>query len=198
MRLAIALFMTTVGSGLAGAQVTKGACDQPFETSIQAGSEIRMHVRSGDVDVVGHDAETIRITCEFRKHPDAGRDVSIKLSRKPGSADLSVSGGPINDARFRIEVPRNSHLWLRCPAGDLSLTDVAGNKDIELHAGDLVIEVGNPAEYAQVDGSVKAGDLNARPFGVSKGGLFRSFRQSNPSGKYQLHAHVGAGGLVLK
>jgi hypothetical protein len=43
-----------------------------------------------------------------------------------------------------------------------------------------------------------AGDLTASAFGVNKDGLFRSFEQNNPSGKYRLHAHVGAGDLTLK
>jgi hypothetical protein len=45
---------------------------------------------------------------------------------------------------------------------------------------------------------VLAGDLTASAFGVSKDGLFRSFEKDNPSGKYRLHAHVGAGDLTLK
>jgi len=47
-----------------------------------------------------------------------------------------------------------------------------------------------------VDASVNAGDVEASPFGESHGGLFRSFKKSG-SGKYKLHAHVGAGDLTL-
>ena len=43
-----------------------------------------------------------------------------------------------------------------------------------------------------------AGDLTASAFGVSKDGLFRSFEKDNLSGKYRLHAYVGAGDLTLK
>jgi hypothetical protein len=45
---------------------------------------------------------------------------------------------------------------------------------------------------------VTAGDVKAPAFGVNKGGLFRSFRKEYPGGKYRLHAHVGAGDLVLR
>jgi hypothetical protein len=45
---------------------------------------------------------------------------------------------------------------------------------------------------------VLAGDLTASAFGVSKDGLFRSFEKDNLSGKYRLHAYVGAGDLTLK
>jgi hypothetical protein len=86
----------------------------------------------------------------------------------------------------------------RSPAGDLSVSGVVGDKDIEIHAGDLTISVGAAADYKHADASVWAGDLAAAAFGVTKDGLFRSFDQDNPGGKSRLHAHVGAGDLVLK
>ncbi|HXM40499.1 MAG TPA: hypothetical protein VN924_04560 [Bryobacteraceae bacterium] len=112
--------------------------------------------------------------------------------------DLRISGGPNNNVTVRIRIPRNSNLFVRSPAGDLTVSDVVGNKDVELHAGDLRINVGQPGDYAHADASVLAGDLTASAFGVNKDGLFRSFEKNNPSGKYRLHVHVGAGDLVLK
>ena len=67
-----------------------------------------------------------------------------------------------------------------------------------IHAGDLEIEVGDAKSYRHADASLLAGDLSAPAFDVDKGGLFRSFRKSNPDGKYVLHAHVGAGDITLK
>ena len=61
----------------------------------------------------------------------------------------------------------------------------------------MTLGVGKADDYGHVDASVNAGDLDAEPFGVSKGGLFRSF-DKHGSGKYRLHAHVGAGDLVLR
>ena len=87
-------------------------------------------------------------------------------------------------------------MYLRVAAGDVSIEGISGNKDFELHAGDLSIHVGNPSEYSQVDASVNAGDVEASPFGESHSGLFRSFKKSG-AGKYKLHAHVGAGDLTL-
>jgi hypothetical protein len=83
------------------------------------------------------------------------------------------------------------------PAGDAEVENLVGDKDVELHAGDLTMAAGAPEEYALADASVLAGDLDTGPFGVSKDGLFRSFHRQG-SGKYKLHAHVGAGDLTLK
>jgi len=110
--------------------------------------------------------------------------------------NFRLSGGPRNDFQVTVHLPKNCDLFLRVPAGDVTVEGIVGDKDIELHAGDLSIHVGNPNEYSQVDASVSAGDVSASPFGESHSGLFRSFRKSG-SGRYKLHAHVGAGDLTL-
>ena len=81
-------------------------------------------------------------------------------------------------------------------AGDLTVDGIEGNKDIESHAGDLTIDVGRAEDYSHVDAALWAGDLEAPPFNVSKGGLFRSFDWKG-GGAYTLHAHLKAGDLRL-
>jgi hypothetical protein len=178
------------------AEVT-GTCGRTFEANFQAGGQLNMRLRSGDIEVRGIDASVVRVTCEL-KHDQEAQDVTITFKASGRSGDLRINGGPRNDIRFRIEVPKSSHLFVRSPAGDLTVAGVAGDKDVEIHAGDLTIEVGNPDDYRHADASVYAGDLIASAFGVTKDGLFRSFDKDNPKGKYRLHAHVAAGDLVLK
>lgn len=156
-----------------------------------------MYLRSGDIDITGTDSPQIRVSCEL-KYPERAKDVKIAFRAGGRTGDLRIRGGPNGDVHFRIEVPGHTNLLVRSPAGDLGISGVTGDKDVQLHAGDLTISVGNPAEYAHADASVWAGDLTAGAFGVNKGGLFRSFEKNNPAGRYRLHAHVGAGDLVLK
>ena len=177
-------------------QIT-GTCERAFEAKFQSGGAIHMRIRSGDIEVTGIDSPVLRVTCELKRDEDAGR-IAIKFKAAGSSGDLSILGGPNGDVRMRIEVPKNSNLFVRSPAGDVSVSGVTGDKDVEIHAGDLTIFVGNPADYKHADASVYAGDLVASAFGVTKDGLFRSFDKDNASGKYRLHAHVGAGDLVLK
>jgi hypothetical protein len=83
------------------------------------------------------------------------------------------------------------------PFGQLEITDITGDKDVQLHAGELILGVGNPADYSRVDASVNSGGLEAPPFGEDHGGLFRSFQKTG-NGKYKLRAHVGAGDLTMR
>ena len=182
----------TVGKPL---QVTEVGKDS-FQADFVSGGQLRMHIRSGELRVIGSDENKIRVNYSG-KNGSKTSDVTVSLKTVGNSAELRVSGGPHNDFRIEIQVPKNSGLYLRMPAGDLEINGLSGDKDVEIHAGDVTLEVGKAEDYGHVDASVNAGDLDAKPFGVSKGGLFRSF-DKHGSGKYRLHAHVGAGDLVLR
>jgi len=190
--IGIALADQTAGKPL---QVTEVGKDS-FQADFVSGGQLRMHIRSGALRVIGSDENKIRVNYSG-KNGSKTRDVTVSLKTIGNYAELRVSGGPHNDFRIEIQVPKNSGLYLRMPAGDLEVNGLTGDKDVEIHAGDMTLGVGKADEYGHVDASVNAGDLDAQPFGVSKGGLFRSF-DKHGSGKYRLHAHVGAGDLVLR
>jgi len=167
-----------------------------FEAQIPSGSRIALHVRSGDIRIIG--SEDGKVTVDVSgKNKDKIEDLRYRLISEDGKSELRVSGGPRNDLTIEVHVPRNSELYARVPAGDVTIENIVGNKDVELHAGDLTIAVGNPDDYSRVEASVTAGDISASPFHEDHGGLFRSFKKTG-SGKYTLYAHVGAGDLTLR
>jgi hypothetical protein len=170
---------------------TSGTCASPFEAAASSGREIAMNLRAGDVTIVGTDAAVVRVSCTTG---DSGNDIKISFAAN----HLTIRGGPRHDVHFRIEVPRATNLLVRCTAGDLTISGISGNKDVELNAGDLTIAVGDAAEYRHVEASVLAGDLRAPAFGVEKDGLFRSFNKDYPAGRYRLRAELLAGDLTLK
>ena len=208
MRNAIALFVSSIlivaAAALPGRpapkpQVNLSVTDiysHPFEADLPYDQKFNIELRSGDYKIVGSTAQKVSVR-STGDHAEKGRDISISFKHMNSRAELHVTGGPSNNGpSILIEVPKSSNLTVRMPFGDLNIESVLGDKDVELHAGDLNIEVGDPASYGHVDASVGAGDLNAGPFGESKDGLFRSFEKTG-TGRYRLHAHVGAGDLNL-
>ena len=194
--LAAALALT-VASGAAQTKLdVRDIENRPFTADFHSGGKLRMYLRSGDFKVVGglDNKITVRIT---GRNADRASDVRVQLEGSNDSADLTVSGGPKNDLEVIIEVPKKTGLFVRMTAGNLELQHVVGDKDAELHAGELIIDVGDASDYSRVDASVYSGGLEASPFGESHGGLFRSFHKEG-NGKYHLHAHVGAGDLTLQ
>lgn len=170
--------------------------NHPFTADFNSGGKLRMYLRSGDFRIEGGDNNKITLRLRGR-NADQASDMRVRLEGTNDAADLTVSGGPRNDLEVTIEVPRKTGLFIRMSAGNLELRNIVGNKDAELHAGEMVIDVGDAGDYSRVDASVYSGGLEARPFGESHGGLFRSFHKEG-NGRYHLHAHVGAGDLTLR
>jgi len=169
----------------------------PFEVDLPYDQKLTLDLRSGDYRVAASSGEKISVRTTGDR-AEKGRDVSLSFKHMNNHAELRLTGGPTNNGpTIEIGVPKSSNLIVRMPFGDLNIEGVSGDKDVEMHAGDLNIEVGNPADYAHVDASVGAGDISAGPFGENRDGLFRSFEKSGP-GRYRLHAHIGAGDLNLK
>lgn len=198
------MFKTAVGSlfvgllflGIAAAQTKVTEVGKPsFETDFPSGGQLRMQIRSADLKIIGGDENKIRVTYNGKKANDI-REVKVSFTGTGETGALHISGGPRNDFQIEIHVPRDTGLYLRIPAGDISIRKVAGDKDVATHAGDMNIVVGSPQDYADVDLSAKVGDINAGPFAASKSGFFRHFHQQG-TGKYHLRVHVGAGDITL-
>jgi hypothetical protein len=195
-RIALALFSLPV-LALAGSADLSSTCNTGLDTELKPGQELRMELRSGEIQIVGTDRSRLRVTCDLKQSDDA-RDVSISFRPAGAGGKLRIQGGPRDDARFRIEVPRQTHLHVRTTAGELKVRDIIGNKDVQLRAGELTISGDDPAEYRQTQASVRIGELSASRYGVNKGGFFRSFRSTRPNGKYNLRAHLTVGELRLQ
>ena len=187
--LIAAAFAVCLGAGASDSKIkleARGLQDHPFTTDFPSGGRLRMHLRSGEFHIVGNEENRITVRVSGRNAYKAD-DMRVRLEGSDKSADLTVSGGPKDELSVTVEIPRKTGLFVRMPAGDLDLTHVVGDLDAELHAGD----------YSRVEASVYTGDLQARPFGESHSGLFRSFHKEG-NDRYYLHAHVGAGDLTLR
>src|SRR5215467_681311 len=170
--------------------------DHPFQVDYPSGSQLNLRLRSGDIRVVGGAENKVAVRVDA-KNLEKAREVRVIFDRSEHSGELRVSGGPRDNIQITVEVPKDTGLYVRMSAGELEIRDVTGDKDVQLHAGELIVDVGNPADYSHVDASVVTGGLEAPPFHEDHGGFFRSFHKSG-NGKYRLYAHVGAGDLTLR
>jgi len=170
--------------------------NHPFSEDFASGGKVRLRVRSGEIHVIGTAENKISVELSGRKAYDA-KKLKVRLERRDSTADMRISGGPRNDLTITIRIPTNTDLYARIPFGEVHVENIAGDQDVELHAGDLTVAVRDSAAYSHVDASVFTGEVDAVAFGESHGGLFRSFRKEG-TGRYRLHAHVGAGQLTLR
>ena len=178
-------------------QETTNLQHQSFETNMASGATLRLHLHDGNFRVVGNDSEKISIHAEG-KNVELAKNIKIEMKRSDSAVDLKLSHVPKkNELQFTIEIPKSTNLYMRMRGGELSVLGVVGDKDIELTAGDLTIQVGSPEDYSHIDLSVRFGGVSGTQFGDPKGWIGNSIRKDG-NGKYRLHAHVMAGDLVLK
>jgi hypothetical protein len=170
--------------------------NHPFSADFAAGGKLRLRVRSAEVRIIGTADNKISVELSGRGARDA-RKLKVRFARRASDAEMRICGGPRSDLTITIRIPSNTDLHARIPFGDVRVQNVTGNQDVEVHAGDLTVDVGDTTDYSHVDASVLTGELNAVPFRESHGGLFRSFRTTG-TGSHRLHVHVGAGQLTLR
>jgi hypothetical protein len=166
-----------------------------LERAFAPNGTVKMDLVAGDYEIAGSLEARVRLDWSVRE-AGALPKVRVRAEGRDGELRITTDGPHNKGLKFRIQVPDQSHLYVRMSAGDLTIEDIRGNKDVELRAGDLKIDVGRAEDYKKVDASLWAGDLKASAFRVSKDGLFRSFDWNGP-GAYRLHAHLMAGDLYL-
>jgi hypothetical protein len=154
--------------------------------------------RPAGLEIVGSDQEAIHLSCTAHDVENAG-DIRIRLSGNQDGGKLTITGRSLKNGnlQIRIEVPRKTSLKLRMPVGEVKVEEIAGDKDIDLHAGQITISSARPWDYRSVDLSVDIGEVKAPLYGADKGGFFRSFTKKTVDGEYGLHAHVITGEIDL-
>jgi hypothetical protein len=189
----VALILILLASALAVAE--DPAREGQVREKFAPGGYIRLRLSPGGYTITTGDENAIQVS--FRANsPEQLRKVKVDIHASAASADVQVSNTPHNNFQATIEIPRRSNLHVRLFAGEVVVDGIEGDKDVEVSAGRIEIKVAHPEEYGWRDASVRAGNIEASAFNVSKGGLFRSFEQKG-AGKYRLHAHVSTGEIDL-
>ncbi len=167
-----------------------------WQEKFVSGGTIRMHLEAGGYTIRPTDSANIVVELSTDSEREL-HHVDVAIKPGPSTADVYIRNTPDHNFRAIIEVPRKSNLWVRLSAGQLTVGAVEGDKNLEIRAGQMEVEVPNPDDYGHRDASVWTGAIEASAFNISKGGLFRSFEQ-NGAGKFRLHAHIMSGEIDLR
>ncbi len=194
-RTSLALYICLLLAGAVAVEAQERASATTSQKFISGGT-IRLHLEAGGYTISPGDSDNIVITCGHRSEEKL-KQVHVSIKPAGTTADVYVRNTPNNNFTATIEVPRRSNLWARLTAGEITVGTIEGDKDIELHAGSLVIDIPRPQDYGLREASVTTGSISAPAFEENRDGLFRSFRQHGP-GKYRLHVHVMAGEITLR
>jgi type 1 fimbria pilin len=183
---------------LAGFAQTEAACDQTLDVRLRSRAVLSIDSLPAGLEIVGTDQEAIHLTCTASDVENA-RNIHIRFSGTQDDGKLTITGGSLNhgNVQVRIEVPRKTSLRVQMSAGQVKVEEIAGDKDIDLYAGQITISSARPWDYRSIHLSVVIGEVRAPIYGEAKGGFFRTLNKQNANGEYWLHAHVMTGQIEL-
>lgn len=185
---------------LAGLAETKISCSQTLSHPLASRAVLMIDSTPAGLEIVGTDQDQIHVSCTAASSQDA-RNIALHFSPAPGGNKLSIQGAHAHhgdhNLQIRIEIPRRTNLSVRMFAGQVTVEEVKGDKDIEIGAGQITISSIHAGDYRSVKASVGAGEVQAQAFGADKGGLFRTFSTEDARGDYRLQAHVTTGQIQL-
>ena len=185
---------------IAGFAETRIPCSQTLTRPLQSRAVLTIDSRPAGIQITGTDGDELRVSCTTASG-EIAEQVAFHFSTTATGSKLSVEGPHMdhgdNNLDIKIEVPRRTSLRVRIFAGQVTVEDVKGDKDIEVGAGQITISSIHAGDYRSVNASVGVGEVKAQAFGAYKGGFFRSFSKENSNGDYRLQAHVTTGEIDL-
>lgn len=192
----VALFACNI----AGFAETNVPCNQTLTRPLPPRAVLIIDSKPAGLEIVGTDQDAIHVSCTAGSDK-AAQAAAFYFSPTANGGKLSIRGVHFehgdNNLQVKIEVPRRTSLSVRMFAGQVTVEEVKGDKDIDVGAGQITISTIHPGDYRSVDVSVSIGEVQARAYGSDKGGFFRRFRRTNASGDYRLQAHVTTGQIDL-
>jgi hypothetical protein len=102
---------------------------QPFQTDLTRIAAVRLHLKDGSFRIVGGNSDEISIRTDG-KNAALAKNMKVQIRRTGDSLDLTLLNVPKNEVQITIAIPRETSLYARMRAGELSVEGVAGDKDL--------------------------------------------------------------------
>jgi len=154
-----------------------------------------MRLSAGEYQIEGTPANRIHVEWKVRDPGQLWR-VKARADVRGSEATIETDGPSNGGVHAVIRVPARTDLDIRMSAGEISVSGIDGNKEIDLYAGEVGVDIGRAADYKRVDASVWAGEIDAPAFSGSREGLFRSFGWTG-TGTHNLRVKLWAGEVKL-
>lgn len=193
MRQVIASVVLTVLAAIPGLAATHTS-----SIDFSPGNSLLFKLRGGDLHIKrGRDPLHIlvRYTPDAKK-PDEEHKVQLRSEVRGAQIQIEVEAPRSLSVDAEVEVPSPLTLEVRMTAGDLSVEGVEGDKNLNLFAGDLTVNIATLQDLGNVEVSVGIGDISVPAVGETHGWLGHKWKYKG-SGTYRLYAHTSFGDARL-
>jgi len=198
MRLIFVMFsILALGATVAAQTASTVGGMKTVEKTFADGGDLQLRLSADDYKVVPTNDDRIIVSWDASKDRNGKVRVTINTSGAQATVQTNFPHDFPNRPALTIQIPSRSNVKVRLSAGDLTVGPVEGNLDVEVHVGDLHLEIHDPTRFASVDASTRIGDLKPGPFNQNKQGWLGRTLKWQGNGSYKLHAHVGTGDLTI-
>ena len=159
-----------------------------------AGAHLWFKLRGGDVHIKpGEDPAhiVVRYTPDPRK-PEQEKNVQLRSRTRGSTIQVEIRTPIWLSVDAELEVPSPLSLEVHMTGGDLTVERVEGDKNLQLFAGDLKVDVGSLQSLREAEVSTRVGDADVPSAGTQHGWLGHTWKYQG-SGSYRLYAHTAFG-----
>ena len=163
-----------------------------------AGARLWFKLRGGDVHIKPGEDPThivVRYTPDPHK-PEQEKNVQLRWRTHGSTIQVEIRTPISLSVDTELEVPSPLSLEVHMTGGDLTVQGVEGDKNLQLFAGDLKVDVGSLQSLREAEVSTRVGDADVPSAGTEHGWLGHTWRYRG-TGPYRLYAHTTFGDATL-
>jgi hypothetical protein len=161
------------------------------------GGSLHLTMRTGDVRILKGDTNQIRVryTSESERSDFADR-VTLRFDVRGKDATIDFHMPSHGDVAVEVEVPAQTDLRVNLTVGDVTVRGVEGNKDLEVHVGDIEVEPITQTGYRRLEASTHVGGITTAEYVRVRGWIGNSVK-SDGTGTYRVHVHTRIGDITF-
>lgn len=106
-----------------------------------------------------------------------------------GESKLSVN--------FRIKMPYDANLVLKCVDGDVQVEGLVGNEQLSVNYGDVEIAIPSTGNLRLLNARTWLGYVQSDVGGKDQAGIHQRLKYWNPKGSQEINVHVRFGGVFV-
>ncbi len=162
------------------------------------GARLWFRLRGGDLRMTrGTDPQhiVVRYTPDPNK-PEEEKKVQVRARVHGSEVQVEIKAPVSLSVNTEVEVPSPISLEVHLTGGDMVVEGVEGDKNLQLFAGDLKVNVGSLENIREAEVSCSVGDVDVPALGKVHGWLGHTWKYQG-NGQYRLYAHTSFGDASL-
>jgi hypothetical protein len=165
---------------------------------VEGWKEPNVEIEAEKVVQAGSEAKARRLFDQIRiELKEKGEEVFLRTIYPPRRPWRLFRGATKLSANFRIRMPNEASLTLRCIDGDVTIRGVGGQQDVRVSYGNVEVTVPSVDRLRLLSASSFLGYAQSDLNGENSAGFGRRVSFWNPQGEQEIRVRVRMGGVYV-